>query len=473
MLAIQSAALGDVARSGAGPSQGARSTGRASRRGFLKIGSLGLAGLILPNLLRAEAEAFDKAAVSNVAAADRRGTAVILYWMAGGPSHLDTWDMKPEAVAEVRGPFKPIATRLPGLQLCELLPHQAAMADKLAIVRSLAHRNGNHFDAAHWVQTGYHEENVMGRGQPYPCQGAIVAKLAGPCVPGLPPYVCIPQPYSPYLGFYQQPSYLGEAFGPLSGGGEPAYRGKRADPEFILPTDVSFARLAERRALMERIDGLARRAEALPAFAEMDQHYQRAFGLVTSPQVQQAFNIEAEPARLRERYGRNPWGQGALLARRLVEAGVRFVTINHYEGDVDWWDDHFTIEANLRKRLPPFDQALGTLIADIHERGLADRVLVAAFGEFGRTPWIDRHAGRGHWPNAMSALFSGGGLKTGQIIGSTTSNGGEPKDRPFGPGDLLATIYRAVGIDPGQSLPNRQNRPIPLVDAGQPIPELF
>jgi uncharacterized protein (DUF1501 family) len=189
--------------------------------------------------------------------------------------------------------------------------------------------------------------------------------------------------------------------------------------------------------------------------------------------VRQAFDLAQEPAPLHEKYGRHPWGQAALLARRLVERGVTFVTINHYEADVDWWDDHSNIEKNLTRRLPLYDQALGTLLEDIHERGLARSVLVVACGEFGRSPRIDQQAGRGHWPRAMSALLSGGGLKEGQVIGATTADGGEPRDRPLGPGDLLATIYRVLGIDPFQALPDHQGRPVRLVDAGQPIAELF
>jgi hypothetical protein len=435
-----------------------------NRRRFLLLGSLGLAGLALPHLLRAR---------ESQPAASRRDTAVILYWMGGGPSHLDTYDMKPAAPAEVRGPFRPTPTRVPGLELCELLPGHARVADKFSVVRSLAHRNGNHFDAAHWVQTGYHEPNVMGRGQPYPCQGSVVSHLRGANVKGLPPYVCIPEAYSTARGFYQFASYLGSAHNPLNAGGEPGFLGKIKEPEFALPDGLSVPRLQDRRALLQHIDAVSRQAEASDSPRVMDDAQRRAFELVTSPQVKEAFAVEREPAPLRDRYGRHAWGQAALLARRLVEAGVTFVTINHYEAEIDWWDDHYTIEKNLRRRLPPFDQALATLIEDIHDRGLADRVLVAAFGEFGRSPAVDKLAGRGHWPRAMSALFSGGGIREGQVIGATTSDGGEPRDRPLGPGDLLATIYRVLGIDPETTLPDRTGRPVRVVEAGEPIAELF
>jgi uncharacterized protein (DUF1501 family) len=205
----------------------------------------------------------------------------------------------------------------------------------------------------------------------------------------------------------------------------------------------------------------------------MDESFRQVFDLVSSPAVRRAFDLSLEPAALRDKYGRHPWGQAALLARRLVEGGVTFVTINHYEADVDWWDDHYTIEKNLRRRLPPFDQALGTLIDDLHERGLARRVLVVATGEFGRSPRIDKFAGRGHWPKAMSALLSGGGIRPGQLVGATTADGGEPRERPLTPGDLLATVYRVLGIDVNEMLRDAQDRPIRLAEGGEPIKELF
>jgi len=435
-----------------------------TRRGFLKIGSLGLGGLALPGLLRLR---------QAQAANQRKDTAVILYWMSGGPSHIDTYDMKPNAPREVRGPFRAVPTRVAGLSLNELLPGHARVADKLAIVRSLNHHNYDHFDAAHWVQTGYHVPKIMGRGQLYPAQGAVVSHLRGPHRPGMPAYVCIPQAYSPALAFFQQAAYLGSEHNPVNAGGEPAYRGQVLRPRFFLNRDLSIPRALDRRELLRRIDGLARRVEASQTFRSLDQSYQRAFELVTSPRTKAAFDLSREPAALRARYGLHPWGKAALLARRLVEAGVTFVTINHYEADIDWWDDHYTIEKNLRKRLPPYDQALAALIEDLHARGLGRKVLVVACGEFGRGPRIDGNAGRGHWAKAMSVLMSGGGIQGGQVVGATTADGGEPKDRPLLPGDLLATIYRVLGIDPETALPDRQGRPIKLVDPGKPIAELF
>jgi hypothetical protein len=436
-----------------------------TRRGFLKIGSLGLAGLSLPQLLRAS---------ENPSANRCRQRAVILYWMAGGPSHIDTYDMKPDAPQQVRGPFRPTATRVPGMRFCELLPRQALIADKIALVRSLTHSNFDHFDAAHWVQTGHHERNLMGRGQPYPSQGSVVSLLRGPNRPGMPPYVCIPEAYSSVRGFYQQAGFLGAAHNPLSAGGSAlSERYHINHPELILGPGLSPTRLEDRRLLQRQIGELARVIDTSGAALAMDRCYQRAFELVTSPRVQEAFDLNREPARLHDRYGRHAWGQAALLSRRLVEAGVTFVTINHFEAEVDWWDDHYNIEANLRRRLPIYDQALATLIEDLHERGLADDVLVAAFGEFGRSPVIDANAGRGHWARAWHALLSGGGVQGGRIVGSTTSNGHEPHERAVGPSDLLATLYHALGIDPATIVTDRQGRPLQVAQDGRPIHELF
>lgn len=436
-----------------------------SRRSFLALGSLGVGGSFARLLHAAEAQP----------ASGRSPRAVILYWMGGGPSHIDTYDMKPDAPEQVRGPFRPCRTRVPGMQFCELFTRQAPLADKIAIVRGLTHTTSDHFDAAHWVQTGYHEPRLMARGgQPYPSQGSVVSLLRGPNRPGLPPYVCIPEAWSARRGFYQHAGFLGAAYNPLSAGGAGlSERYAHNRPQLEMPPNLTVRRVQDRHALQRRMDASARRLEASAEVLAMDQQYQRAFEMVTSARVRAAFDLQREPEPLQERYGRNAWGQAALLARRLVEAGVTFVTINHFEAEVDWWDDHYTIEANLKRRLPIYDQALGTLIQDLNDRGMGDDILVAAFGEFGRSPVIDKLAGRGHWGRAWHALLSGGGVKGGRVVGATTRNGGEPRDRGFSPGDLLATIYHALRIDPTTTVLDRQKRPIHIVDQGQPIHELF
>lgn len=434
-----------------------------SRRGFLRVGSLG-AGLTLPNVLQSRQ--------GQAATADRNDTAIILLFQAGGASHIDMYDMKPLMPAEVRGPFSPIATNQPGLDVCELMPGHARIADKLAVIRSIKHNLAVHDDATHWVQTGWPLLNARQAGQQNPSQGSVISALAGARKSGMPAYVAIPEDYRRHAGYYEGPAFLSSRHAALDAGGDPSL-GNYRPPEFKLPADVVMSRLDERRGLMREFDSLARQLDREPAFRNLDDVQRQALELVSGSTVRQAFDLSQEPTELRDKYGRHAYGQSALLARRLVEAGVTFVVINLYEKDVDWWDDHYVIEKNLRKRLPVYDQALTALIEDLTQRGQIDRVLVAAFGEFGRAPRIDQHAGRGHWPGAASAVLAGGGIRGGQVIGSTVSNGAEPKDRPLGPGDLLASLYRVVGLDHHATVRDRQQRPIPIIESGEPITELF
>jgi hypothetical protein len=432
-----------------------------TRRGFIRLGSLGLAGLSLADVIRAR-ESQSSA---------RKDTAVILWWMGGGPSQIDTYDPKPDAPAEVRGPFQSIPTAARGMRFTELLPLQAKVADKVAILRSMAHYDFNHSDAAHLVQTGYHERDVQFRGQFSPAQGSVVAKLRGANAPGIPPYVCIPDAYFSRQGFFQKATYLGSEYDPVNSGSEPTFRFTSPGPSFSLPADITVERAEDRKELLRRLDSATKRAE--PHVGGLAASHQKAFELVTSRAAKDAFDLSREPKKLHEKYGENPWGRSALLARRLVEAGVTFVTVNHYQADVDWWDDHYVIEKNLKQRLPPFDRALAALIEDIHDRGLAENVLIVAMGEFGRGTKIDSQAGRGHWAKAMSVLLSGGGVKGGRVVGATTADGGEPATSRHVPGDMLATIYSVLGIDHASMLPDKQNRPVRLVDVGEPIRELF
>ncbi len=439
-----------------------------SRRGFLKVGSLGLGGLTLPRILHARETGYGL-----LPDAEQKKTSVILFWMAGGPSQIDTYDPKPEQPEEIRGPFSTISTSVPGISVTDYLPRHVSIADKLAIVRSIAHTHSVHDDGAHWVQTGYPQLQSRERGQNYPAEGAISACLRGPNDPDMPPYVCIPEAYSSPRGFYQRSAWLGAKYDPVNAGGDPTLGNYRL-PDFTLPAEMTLERLSHRRALVPLLDGLARQADENKFLEAQNQYQQQAFELVLGAKARKAFDVSDEPDALQERYGKHAWGRAALLARRLVEAGVTFVTINLYEADVDWWDDHYTIEKNLRKRLPKFDQSFATLIEDLAERGLTDQVLVGAWGEFGRTPWIDKtHTGRGHWPRAMSAVLSGGGIRGGQIVGATDAIGGDPADRALGPGDLLASVYKVLGIDHNAHLPDHQNRPVRLIESGEPIEELF
>ncbi len=433
-----------------------------NRRGFLQIGGLSVGGISLAGLLQSRA----------CGSARVNDKAVILFYLAGGPSHIDTYDLKPDAVEEIRGPFGPISTTLPGWQVCELLPNHARIAKHVSVVRSISHNLSVHDDATHWLQTGYPLLNARQVGQTHPSQGSIVAKTRGASRGGMPTYVCVPEDYRSHKGFYEGAAFLGNQYLALNAGGDPSLGNYRA-PEFALPRGVTLPRLEDRQNLLRTLDRLAQHKQTEAAWGEFDDIQRQAVMLTTSSRARQAFDLSAEPQQVRDKYGNHAYGQSALLARRLVEAGVTFITINLYEKDVDWWDDHYTLEKNLRARLPRYDQALSTLIEDLYERGLTDRVLVAAFGEFGRAPRVDRNAGRGHWPGAMSALLCGGGIKSGQIVGSTTADGGEPDDRPLRPGDLLATIYHTLGIDHQITVPDRQARPIPILPEGEPIRELI
>lgn len=440
------------------------SDGSLNRRAVLQIGALGFGGLTLEQLLRLrQAEG---------ATSPGRARSAILFWLAGGPSHIDMYDMKPAAPAEVRGPFQPVATRLPGLLVNEHMPRHVAIADRLAVVRSIAHRLGVHDDGSHWMQTGYPLLNARQQGQQYPCEGSIVSYFRGPNRPDMPAYVCIPEDYQTHLGFYQTGAFLGRRYDALNAASDPNNR-RYGGPGFVLPPDVSLERLQDRRGLLRQFDRFRSRLDGSEELRAADQVQQQAYELIGSRSARDAFDLAREPAAMHTLYGQHAWGQAALLARRLVQAGVTFVTINLYEKDVDWWDDHYTLEANLSKRLPRYDQALCALIEDLGQQGLSDDVLVAAYGEFGRTPRIDSDAGRGHWPQAMSVVLSGGGLRCGQIVGSTTPDGGQPHDRPLEPGDLLATLYAALGIDPSRTIPDRLGRAVPLVPHGKPIRELI
>lgn len=436
-----------------------------SRRGLLDIGRLAVGGLSLAQVM-----GLRQAAGSPIV---RPQKSVILLWMAGGPSHIDMVDMKPQAAAEIRGPFHPIATTLPGLEVCHLLPGHAQVARHLTVIRSLSHTFSVHDDAQHLVQTGYPQLNARQAGQQHPCQGAVVSySRRSSSSAGLPAYLCIPEDYRTHVGFYQTAAFLSARHNALNAGGDPQL-GNYRPPAFDLPAGVNRSRFEDRRSLTAALDRFPAQVGFPPALQDALDVQQQAAELVAGQAARQAFDLSNEPVAVQDLYGRHAWGRYMLMARRLVQAGAGFVTVNLYEKDVDWWDDHYTIESNLRKRLPLFDQAFSALIQDLHQQRLLDDVLVVACGEFGRTPRIDSGAGRGHWPRAMHAVLSGGGIRTGQIIGSTTRDGGEPASRPLTPGDLLASIYRVVGVDPGMLIPDRQQRPVPLLAEGAPIHELF
>jgi hypothetical protein len=443
-----------------------------SRRSFLKVGVAGMASISLADVLRAKAES---AALGQAG----KNTSVVLIWLDGGPSHMDMYDMKPEAPAEYRGLWRPIKTNVAGFEISELFPLQAKVADKFSIVRSLWHNDGDHFGGAHRMLTGRPGANGADQTGKSPSIGSIVARACGPRGPGMPAYAAIP--YGSSVGLrpgYFGANYVGREFNPFETDGDPN------DPNFKvqgfqLPPDLTLDRLESRRTLRQHFDRLERANDLSGTMDAMDRFQRQAFDFISGSAARKAFDIGSEPAALRERYGRNNWGQSALLARRLVEAGSTFVTL-HFGG----WDHHWDLQRGLEDCLPKVDSAVSSLLTDLTDRGLYDRVLVVMCGEFSRTPRMNDGGnggppmskgtpGRDHWGNAMFCLMAGGGVKGGRIIGSTNRLGEAPKDRPVTPQDIHATIYAALGVDPTIKFLNHSGRPVPVIDNGQAISELF
>ncbi len=426
-----------------------------TRRSFLCVGSLGLGGLSLPGLLRHEA-------LARASGQAVRRKSVILVWLAGGPSHLDMYDLKPAAPAEIRGEFRPIASNVPGIEISEHLPLQAQVMDRMAIVRSACHTNAGHGMGSQWMMTGYHA-TIEVNDNIYPSCGSVAARLAGANDPALPAYVNLPRPVS-----FGKAAYLGASYNPFAPESDPN------DPNFQvrnlkLPNRVDGVRLSRRRELLRSIDTIRRDVDTRGDLQSLDRFYADAMDVVTSGKALQAFDISQEDATLRDRYGRNDLGQCCLLARRLVEAGVTFVAIQAGGG----WDTHSNNFQVLKEGLlPRYDRALATLAADLADRGMHDDVLVVAMGEFGRTPRINSGAGRDHWPGAMSILYSGGGLKMGQVVGSTNRNAEYPTSRAYSPGCVLATVYHVLGVDYRHVFYDQANRPLPVLAEGEPIAEL-
>lgn len=428
-----------------------------SRRNFLRIGALGLGGLALPNLLRAEAQSGIK----------RSHKAVIMIFLPGGPSHQDTFDMKMDAPSEIRGEFSPIDTNVSGIQICEHLPQLSKMMDKMSIVRSIVGATGGH-DAIQCL-TGRSKKNAPAGG--WPSLGSALSKLQGPVDPAVPPFVGL----SPKMGHMEwadagAPGFLGIKYAPFKSEG-----GGRAD---MVLNGVTLDRLSDRRALLSSFDRFRSSVDNSGVMGGVDAFNEQAFGLLTSSKLVDALNIEREDPRVRARYGKgdpNNRDDGGpklmehfLVARRLVEAGARCVTLAFSR-----WDHHSKNFEALRQDLPLLDQGVSALIEDLHQRGLDKDVSVVVWGEFGRTPKINKDGGRDHWPNVSCALLAGGGMKTGQVVGSTDRLGGEVKDRPVQFGEVFATLYHNLGIDVTKTtIPDLNGRPQYLVDGYQPMQEL-
>jgi hypothetical protein len=424
-----------------------------SRRNFLKVGAVG--GLTLADHLRLKAAAQEAGEAT-------KDTAVILLWLGGGPSHIDMYDLKPGAPAEFRGEFKEIATNVPGTHIGELLPREARLMDKMSVVRSVTHTNAGHGMGTHWMLTGY-VPTIEINDNLNPSCGSVVARMRGANAPRVPAYVCLPNPPPS-----ANAAYLGVAYNPFSPGNDPSSQSFEVRDLRLAP-QIDLGRFRNRTELLRGVDNLRRDVDLQGTAEGYDRFYRDAFEIVTSAQCRDAFDIHREDPRWRDRYGRDSWGQSCLLARRLVEAGVTYVTVN-----LGGWDTHNNNFQELKNRLlPRYDRAIATLIEDIYERGLDRRVLVLSYGEFGRTPRINPTAGRDHWPGAMSVVFAGGGLKMGQMIGATDSRAEYPTARAVGPQDVLATMYQVLGINYRHEFHDAAQRPIPILNDGRPIEELL
>jgi hypothetical protein len=441
-----------------------------SRRDFLHAGSLGVGGLTLPALLALEAQG-----------AVKKDTDLncIMIFMLGGPSQLDTWDMKPDAPLEIRGPYEPLKTNVPGIEVSEIFPRMARHADKYALVRSVYHTAAAVHDTGHqMMQTG----RLFQGGIEHPHPGSVLAKLKGPRG-AAPPHVVLPTPMGPTGGNLphgQNAGYLGKQFDPLVLNADPSKKEFKV-PDLLPPDYITGVRKERRQALREAIDDAVRTFESSPNAKLLDANFHQAYTLMSSKEAREAFDVNAEPEDLRRKYGVNKFGQSCLLARRMLERGVRFVTINMFETVFNeiTWDIHgsrpFTPIQAYRDIVGPwFDNGYSSLLEDLHGRGMLENTLVVCMGEFGRTPKVNPAGGRDHWPQCWTVFFAGGGVKGGQVVGASDEIGAYPKDRPVTPSEVAATVYHALGIDLQTELIGPQGRPIPVVDFGvKPIMELF
>lgn len=441
------------------------------RRAVLKAGVLSMAGLNLATQQRLIAEG----------AAKKNNKSVILIWLDGGPSQLESYDPKPEAPAEFRGPFGTISTSVPGIQFSELMSQQAKFADRMSIIRSMRHGTGDHFAGAHWMLTGRFGATTASKHIRYPSLGSCVSKLKGPNTPGLPAYVGLPSAESVYLfPGYQGAAYLGGEHDPFAVNNDSRYlhHGYKVNIEaptcFKASAGLDESRAKDRSDLMASLDRLRRDVDNTGVMDVMDSHHQSAMSLVFGGVAMEAFDISKESPEVAERYGKNPWGQYTLMARRLVEAGVTFVTV-----DMPHWDHHSSLVEGHAPNMRAMDQCVGALMTDLVERNLLEQVLVIVMGEFGRTPRINQGQpgipipGRDHWGDAFSVMLAGGGLQQGVVVGATNARAEYPVEREVAPHDLLATVYRVLDIDPATHFLDFSGRPVALVDRPEGIRELL
>ncbi|MEO2023051.1 MAG: DUF1501 domain-containing protein [Pirellulaceae bacterium] len=431
-----------------------------TRRDCLQLGVGGLIGGGLVGALRAQALA------APTVKGPRQATRCILIWQDGGPTHYETFDPKPDAPREIRGEFDTVATNVAGVHFSHHMKKLAGMMDRLAVVRSIRHNQGNHGAGNHYMMTGAPPRIPVGCGafvSFHPSLGSVVSSECG-APEGLPAYFSMPR-----MSRSGGPNFLGAKHAPFVVSDDPSNSSFRVR-DVALPKGLQGERFLGRQDLRKSVDRLLRiqdKTAGDPALA-LDEFYRQGYQLVTSQEAQKAFDIHQEPDKIRDEYGRNSFGQRALLARRLVEAGVPFVTL--YEGG---WDHHSDIFNALNKRLPAFESTIATLILDLERRGMLDDTLVIVLGEFGRTPKVNERGGRDHWANAMSVMFAGGHTPGGQIVGATDRKGYAARERILSPENFVSTIYKKLGIDPGKILYTPQGRPTHLVSDAAPIRELM
>lgn len=444
-----------------------------TRRDFLQVGSLGAVGLTMADLAAMEAQAADGKKPG------KEDKSVIMIFNLGAPSQLDCWDPKPDAPREIRGPFQPIATKSPEIQISEIFPKHAGIADHISFVRSCNHSAPAVHDAG-WqlMQTG----RFFTGGLNTPHAGSVAAYLMGRRT-DLPPFVVLPELMGSGGGNLpngQAGGFLGKAFDPFVLNADPSVP-DFVVPDLLPPKQIGDARLDRRRKLRDIVDQTVSGFEKSENAQLLDSSFQSAFRIISSTQAREAFDLSKEPQAVRERYGMNQFGQCCLLARRLVEAGVRFVTVNTYLTvfKKESWDIHGTepfasIEGMKEVVAPKYDQGYSALIEDLVQRGLLDKTLVCSLSEFGRTPRVNPAGGRDHWPQCWTVYFAGGGVKGGRVVGRSDAIGGYPAERPVSPPDVVATIYHSLGFHPEETLPGPAGRPFPLADSGtKPIMELF
>ena len=440
-----------------------------SRRSFVQAGVLGMGGLNLAELLRLKAQATRPSSIR-----PGRKTSVILFCLSGGTGHMDTWDPKPEAPAEFRGPFGATPTNVPGVQFGELMPQLAERMDKLAILRSVNHGSGDHTKANHWMLTGFEGPAFNApdfREQRRPSMGSAVSAVGGANHPSMPAYVAVPHLRGGTDNFFHYSAYLGGGYNPFVVNSDPNSKDFSVR-NLSLPAGLTQPRLEDRLGLLQSMDRLKRHRES--QMVDLDQHHQKAFDLLTSRRVRDAFDIEAEDTGTRKSYGLHTFGQSALVARRLVERGVTFVTVNCVPWDHHGSSNRYQTEEGSKLLIPPLDVAISGLIDDLEQRGLYEDTMVIAMGEFGRTPRMNKYAGRDHWGNTFSVLVGCGSMNMGQVIGRSTSNGTNVASRPLSPEDVSATVYHHLGIDGENTMLNDLlDRPMPLIAEGKPIRELF